>query len=416
MAPIEDWPQHDSLTRAAVAPMANDASAALGTPEIAGTLTNPGGFVKKAVVREGWRARRRRRSSTVYRDTRSLLRVGVLVIAAIAAGLLAAASAGAASNGQIAMVDSDAEAGLSAILLIPTDRLATRANSKVLVSGPGTISNIQWTPDGKTLVYDEFTRNRTDLYAVDVANHKRRLLVANLPGGTNGALSPDGKTIAYWLESGLSLTVYLVGTDGQSRRKLTAGFDPVWSSDSSRLALVTTAGRIETIGADGSGPQTTGRVTDPAGRAIDPSLITTFAWAPDGQSFLVAYFGGPLTASVIETIASDGRVLRVLSKTGDVAAKWSPDGTEIAFTENAAKNRETAVVVNATGSGRHAVDTPPGLASDALELSWSPDGRSIVTADGDRVRVVDADGTHAMVIAYPGDGHDLSDPSWQPLP
>jgi hypothetical protein len=240
----------------------------------------------------------------------------VLVIAAIAAGLLAAASAGAASNGQIAMVDSDAEAGLSAILLIPTDRLATRANSKVLVSGPGTISNIQWTPDGKTLVYDEFTRNRTDLYAVDVANHKRRLLVANLPGGTNGALSPDGKTIAYWLESGLSLTVYLVGTDGQSRRKLTAGFDPVWSSDSSRLALVTTAGRIETIGADGSGPQTTGRVTDPAGRVIDPSLITTFAWAPDGQSFLVAYFGGPLTASVIETIASDGRVLRVLSKTG----------------------------------------------------------------------------------------------------
>ena len=177
--------------------MANDASAALGTPEIAGTLTNPGGFVKKAVVREGWRARRRRRSSTVYRDTRSLLRVGVLVIAAIAAGLLAAASAGAASNGQIAMVDSDAEAGLSAILLIPTDRLATRANSKVLVSGPGTISNIQWTPDGKTLVYDEFTRNRTDLYAVDVANHKRRLLVATCRAAPTVRCRPTGRRLRY---------------------------------------------------------------------------------------------------------------------------------------------------------------------------------------------------------------------------
>ena len=38
--------------------MANDASAALGAPEIAGTLVNPKGYVKKAVARTAGRDRR----------------------------------------------------------------------------------------------------------------------------------------------------------------------------------------------------------------------------------------------------------------------------------------------------------------------------------------------------------------------
>jgi hypothetical protein len=121
----------------------------------------------------------------------------VVAMAALAvlvtAGLPAAASAGAASNGQIAVVATDSTAGLSAITLIPSDRLAINGDSKVLVSGPGTIGNLQWTPDGKTLVYDETAGKRTDLYAIDVASPKRRLLAVNLPYGSDGALSPDGE-------------------------------------------------------------------------------------------------------------------------------------------------------------------------------------------------------------------------------
>ena len=334
-----------------------------------------------------------------------------MAVAAIVAGLLPVSSAGAAGNGEIAVVDSDSSVGLSAIVLIPSDRLATSANSTIVVSGPGTISNIQWTPDGKTLVYDETARNRTDLYAVDVASTQRTLLAANLPISFDGVVSPDGTTVAYWRQSGHAFALDLVGLDGRSPRKLIAGLDPTWSADGSRLALLTAAGRIETIGADGSGEQSAGRVRNPAGRVIEPGLITSFAWAPDGESFLVSAFYTS-SGNLVETVASTGRTLHVLSKKAIAFAAWSPDGTQAAFTETHSKTGEAAVVVNAGGSGLHTAYTSLGL----IDLAWSPDGTSIVTADGDRVRIIDADGTHPMVLAYPGEDHQLTDPAWQPLP
>jgi Tol biopolymer transport system component len=336
---------------------------------------------------------------------------GLIVCAAIAAGLLRASSAGAASNGLIALADSNDTAGLSAIVLIPSDSFATNANSTFLASGPGTISNIQWTSDGKTLVYDETARNRTDLYAVDVASPQRRLLAANLPNGIDGVVSPDGKTVAYWRQSGFSVAVDLVGVDGGSPRKLAAGVDPTWSADGSRLAFLTATGRIETISASGSGAQLGGRVRDPAGRVIDPGLIASFAWAPDGKSFLVSTLEG-VTANLLETVAPTGRTLHVLSRKGLLVAAWSPDGSQVVFTEAQTKDREAAAVVNADGSGLHTLDT----SLSTIESAWSPDGSSIATADGNVVRVVGADGTQAKVLAYPGEGRELTDPAWQPLP
>jgi hypothetical protein len=124
---------------------------------------------------------RRGNSNATATQRRASGLAGLIVSVAIAAGLLEVPSAGAASNGEIAVVDSESTVGLSAIVLIRNDTLATNANSTIVVSGPGTINNIQWTSDGKTLVYDETARNRTDLYSVDVASEQRTLLAANLP-------------------------------------------------------------------------------------------------------------------------------------------------------------------------------------------------------------------------------------------
>jgi Tol biopolymer transport system component len=101
----------------------------------------------------------------------------------------------------------------------------------------------------------------------------------------------------------------------------------------------------------------------------------------------------------------------VLSKSALFPA-WSPDGRQLAFIYIPTQGPEAVIVANADGSGRHTVDIVAG----GLSLGWSPDGRSIVTTDGDRVRVVNANGTQAKVIAYPGPEHEVDDPAWQPLP
>jgi WD40 repeat protein len=344
------------------------------------------------------------------RVTRSARGVACAIASAAVVAALAATSSGATRQGRIAVVDSD---DLSAIVLIPAGQLATTKNSTVLVAGPGSISNLMWAQDGRTLVYVEDTTKTRDAYALDVASRKRTLLATNLDAG-DGALSPDGRTFAYWRASGFSLTTYLVSVDGRSRRKLAAGFDPSWSSDGRRLALVTTGARIETIGASGSGMQLLGQLTGPNGRAVNPEAVVSLAWAPDGRSFLVALLNLATFTSRIEVVAPSGRVLHVLSTSAANGVAWSPDGTRVAFADTSATDRETGVVENADGGDRHTVGTRPSDASMALQIAWSPDGRSIVTSDGDRVSVFSADGTQAKVIAYPGDGHDLTDPAWQP--
>jgi Tol biopolymer transport system component len=350
----------------------------------------------------------------------------VIAVAGFAASLRAAPSVGAAPGGEIAVVDWDDSAHLSAIVLIHSDRLATRANSRVVVSGPGKINDIAWTPDGKTLVYYENTDKGTDLCAVGLGSPRRRLLAAYAYDVYHdAALSPDGTTVAYSRISGHSVAVYLVGVDGGPGRRLTTGFAPAWSPDGSRLALLAAHGRIETIGADGSDLQVVGQLRDSAGRAIDPvstrSYVTSFKWAPDGRGFLATTVDVATFAGELETFASDGTVLHVVSRSASpssdsgVTAEWSPDGAQVAFSEAFVKKPGDAVVVNADGSGRHTVAAAARSSAEQLALSWSPDGQSIVTADGDRVRVVHADGTQAKVIAFPGEDHAIDDPAWQPV-
>jgi TolB protein len=359
----------------------------------------------------------------VYQGADRRRRAGALVGASVIVALLAVSSADAARGGEIAVVEftiaSQSPKGSSSIVLIPSDRAATEANSTVLVRGPGEISDLQWTPDGKTLVYDEAIDEDgggpTHVYVVDVASRKRRLLVANLNGTDRDALSPDGKTLAY--TQGLLQTVaYLVGIDGSSRRKLYPGMNPAWSSDGSRIALDTptaTEDRVITVTSGGSGKKLL--YTTPDG-------VESVAWAPDDKSLLVerldpakAALGNPGSSS-IETLSQTGAVLHVLSDATDDAGSYSPDGTRVVI-EQVPKNADgppSIIVVNADGSDRHTVDTTRGDGTD-IAFSWSPDGGSIVTSEEFQgIRVVRADGTHAQVLDAPVGGGSLTDPTWRP--
>ena len=86
---------------------------------------------------------------------------------------------------------------------------------------------------------------------------------------------------------------------------------------------------------------------------------------------------GPDSHSLF-TAAADGTVARQITinaSAADVEARWSPDGTQVAFTRVAPGQNLTSVwVVNADGASAHPISGGPSFAEHP---KWSPDGRWI---------------------------------------
>jgi Tol biopolymer transport system component len=335
--------------------------------------------------------------------------------AAIALGcLFAASSAGATGSGEIAVVSSGARPGFlgpAAIDLIPSDRLATTGNSKLLASVNGGFYDLQWTPDGKTLVYAQQTGKasspRESIYAVDVPSLRRRLLAANVSGGHPEVLSPDGKTVAYSAPAARgTYGVYLVGIDGNSPRHLIDGRSSAWSPDGKRLAVLIANNAFVIVGTNG---KVAARVS--LGRS-PTTLVQSIAWGPTGKSLLVDIVDAATFADHIQLVGLDGRVQHAFTSTAaPFTGVWSPRGTQVAFAERRGA-KEYVVVVGADGSGRHSIGSEEG----DITLGWSPDGRSVVIANGSQVRIIQADGTGARIVANAAGSGSLDDPAWQPRP
>lgn len=89
----------------------------------------------------------------------------------------------------------------------------------------------------------------------------------------------------------------------------------------------------------------------------------------------------------IAVVAANGSGLRVLThdKVTETSPAWSPNGEQIAFIRPKPHTSDQVWVMNADGSGQHAVthfSTAPQLFGNEVtpDLSWSPDGQELVFA------------------------------------
>jgi Tol biopolymer transport system component len=202
---------------------------------------------------------------------------------------------------------------------------------------------------------------------------------------------------------------------GEQRVRLTGGrsfnLEPVWSPDRTRVAYVHHARPrnpdVWVMDADGSDKArlTTGRRDD-----------TWPQWSPDGTQIAWSKSRADSAWGELYVMNADGTEKRLVVSGRTGAARWSPDGSRIAYTAwpgCEGCDTEIRVVDPATGETRAIADGETNESSPG----WSPDGSRIVfsraTADEEsEIFTVAADGTDERQLTSTGQWAFL--PRWSP--
>ena len=103
--------------------------------------------------------------------------------------------------------------------------------------------NPQWSPDGRTILFQTARDGNNEIYAMDVDGSDPRNLT-NDPGsdGDGGFLwSPDGRKIAFTTRRDGNTELYVMNADGSGQTRVTRSREDEallsWSPDSRRMAF-----------------------------------------------------------------------------------------------------------------------------------------------------------------------------------
>jgi len=228
-----------------------------------------------------------------------------------------------------------------------------------------------------TLVYVPGTTTAVsqaqDLALVDRSGALERL---NLPSGAyaHARLSPDGRRVAFTLETGKdgNVFVYTLG-NGTSMQPLTfAGVNrfPVWTGDGKRIAFQSDRDGDRGIfwqPADGSGPAH--RLT----KADEGTAHMPESWSPSGNELLYTVTrGSRVTLWVLSLRQERSSQFPDVESTAPIGSAFSPDGQWVAYGANG------SVFVQSyppTGE-KHQVPSSAGTGTQHHPF-WSRDGREL---------------------------------------
>jgi Tol biopolymer transport system component len=232
--------------------------------------------------------------------------------------------------------------------------------------------------------------------------------------GPNARGSPDTR-IAF----SRGFATWVVAPDGGRLTKLSApyrrtrraGYLPRWSPDGTRIAFSGYLERdarsggaryhVHVMNADGSGV-----------RNLTRSYFRetgNFDWAPDGERLVVDVWNERTDRHRLHVIRTDAGPPRLLTGGDDYGARWSPDGSTIAFNRFRRGGSTDLYAIGADGTGLRR------LARRANAPAWSPDGATIAYFSGFRpatIYLVDAgSGAITRLATQPGEMGELT---WSP--
>jgi Tol biopolymer transport system component len=261
-----------------------------------------------------------------------------------------------------------------------------------------------WGPISNTLVYSQQTSRWDGLvYRVDLGGkHRKQLLRPRLDASPQW--SPNGTQLAFSRDG----FVYVVNADGNDLHPIgLKGSDPAWNPDGS-LIVVSSWPDLVVASSDGSARQSVSSGLDPA----DYESVSDPDWSPDGNriAFVATERSGTRDIFVVGPAGRSLMRLRLeCGSSGASSPTWSPSGEYLGF------DCDQSIAV-AEADGRNLVPISSGLNS---MLAWSPDGTQIVFSEQAaeqpaQLFVMNSDGT---VRSQLDTGLGASDqPDWQPIP
>lgn len=271
------------------------------------------------------------------------------------------------------------------------------SDNVVLLSLPGHIESVRWSPDGRRLAFVLRIPNpavitatwtdlgdRWDIYVVNVDGSELRPVApvhARSAGRYEGLdFSPDGSKLVFTSDQAGISAIYTVDVEEFSLPTRLSptdmwGDDPRWSPDGRRVAFLGgpllplvsldyRPPRLWTVGADGSNL-----------RSLPARTPSPASWSPDGRRLAYSFNCRDQAFCGIRTIGANGRDIRTLTSAADgdwyLWPLWSRGG-QIAFVRDETDGVccvRTLWVMNADGSNQRAVSDASAV--DMMSFTWS---------------------------------------------
>lgn len=240
-----------------------------------------------------------------------------------------------------------------------TNRSLTRHRAIHLVRPDGTEdhrllrrndgSNLAWTPDGRSLVFDEAEvhrrfSTRSDLRVVDVATGRVRRLTRGVRA-RDPDVAPGGSRVVFVHQLGDRSELAAIGLDGRGQADLTRSAPgvqwarPRFSPDGSAIAAsrLLPTGELDLVLVDADGANVRALFSDRA-KDVEP------AWTPDGKRLV--FRSDRDGVSNLYAVAIDGGAMVRLTNVvgGAFAPDVSPDGRTVAFSSYRAAGYDVHVM------------------------------------------------------------------------